>query len=595
VKTILSSNVIGIDTETTGVGRYDVPVGVSVSDGRDSFYGAWGHQNGENNMTLPEVAGLLNDMDSGKTIIMHNAIFDLRMLRAVGVDLMGRHEIVDTSYLAAVLNPYELDYSLGGLAKKFLGEEKPDDELNQRCADAFGGKPKRSAISKGNQVGQAQNYWKAPGTWVREYAEWDAWATYQLWAALWPQIEAAGLGPILALEHAQIPILVRMFETGVRANVEKAEHEYGRIRSELHVLHDEWDRAYDIPLSGPGSKNGLHALWESEGLPFATTKKGNPSIPQSLVNQYAGQSNVARLLKEIRPREKFSTTFLKGYIIDAHERGRIHPSFHPLRGSFGGTVSGRYSSSKPNLQNPPSPKRDREDDPAQQQYGHLFRSMFLPDKGQVWLSADYSQIEYRFFAHYAGGNIRQAFIDNPDIDFHQWCADKAGVPRSDAKNGNFAKLYGAGVGRLASTLGISKAEAERFIAEYDRAIPEAASLYQRAVFKAEQRGYVMTWGGRRSLFPYYRGRYIKTHAALNYLLQGSAADLIKKAMIAVDQAIDWDECKLLLTVHDELNLTCPPGSPWPAIVKEAMEDFELTVPVMTDVEVGENWGYLEAI
>jgi DNA polymerase-1 len=597
MKIPLHSRVIGLDTETTGLGINDVPVGVSLSDGLGySTYLAWGHEGGGNIVTQQQVASFLNEkLEAGTIIAMHNAVFDLRMLLSIGVDLLARHRVVDVGFMAAILNPYELAYTLAALAGKYLGEEKPDDELNARCAEAFGGKPVRSAISKGVQVGQAQNYWRAPAGWVREYAEWDAWATAQLYQHYQPIIERSGLEGILQLELDQMGPLLRMKLTGVPVDVAKAEQHHARISTELNVLEEEWDRAYDVPLKGKGSKTGLIQLWSDQGLPFERTPKGNPSISKALVSEHAPTNEVARLLHEIRPREKFRTTFLGGYILDSHVDGRLHPDFHSVKSPRGGTITGRFSSSNPNLQNPPSPKRDNPEWPEARQYGHLFRSMFLPEEGSEWLSVDYSQIEYRFFAHYAGGAIRDAFNEDPDIDFHQWCADMAGVSRSDAKNGNFAKLYGAGTKRLADTLGITQEEAKQFIAEYDAAIPEAASLFQRAVFKAEQRGYVTTWAGRRSLFPYHRGRYIMTHAALNYLLQGSAADLMKRAIVAVDRVIDWDECKLHLTVHDELNLSHPIGSKWPRLIKEAMEDFELTVPIVADVEVGPNWGNLKGL
>lgn len=578
---------IALDTETTGLGFTDVPVGLSycLPDGQADYL-AWAHQGGSNNVSREQVINWLEDFQPGTIVYFHNAAYDLRMLVNIGVDLIAQGcEIRDTQYMAAISNELEPSYSLGNLAKKKLDRGKSDVALNEWCAEKFGGPATRR--------GQAKNYWRAPAHVVREYAIDDAVLTLAL-ADYYERIMSEDEFSILEVEHGLIPVLHRMYQRGVRVNVKGAQFHYDRIVAEMADLERRWDKITGgVPLSGPGSRKELMKAWKDAGLSFATTARGNRSLTKAVLEDT--QHPMADVLKAYRAREKVSGTFLKGYFLDSHHNGRIHPTFHPLKTDGYGAVSGRFSSSDPNFQNLPAPDRDDPKAPIFDRYGSLIRTLVLPESDEhQWAKLDYSQIEYRFFAHYAGGQIRAAYNDDPDIDFHGWCAETAGVTRSTAKNGNFAKLYGAGVRRLASTLGVGVEEARVFIAEYDKAIPEAARLYNGAMNKAARRGWIMTWGGRKRRFRRSRNRFEGTHAALNALLQGSAADLMKKAMIAVErELVDWDEVVLHLTVHDELDLSIPKGEAGLAFLRKAteiMSDFALSVPIKADAEVGPTWG-----
>ena len=225
--------------------------------------------------------------------------------------------------------------------------------------------------------------------------------------------------------------------------------------------------------------------------------------------------------------------------------------------------------------------------------------MFIPaTDDHQWLKVDYSQIEYRFFAHFAGGNMRKAYNDNPLQDFHQFVMDLTELKRKAAKNVNFAKLYGAGVRKMAFTIGCSMEEAQDIIKVYDQKIPEAKKLIQLAMNRASVRGYIRTWGGRTLRFQRRGQGYDKTFTALNKLLQGSSADLTKKAMIAVDQHIDWDDSRMHLTVHDELDFSVLKGSAGvkkSKELKEVMESFELSVPIVAEAELGPDWGHTAPI
>ena len=205
-----------------------------------------------------------------------------------------------------------------------------------------------------------------------------------------------------------------------------------------------------------------------------------------------------------------------------------------------------------------------------------------------------SQIEFRYLAHYAGGQLARAYNEDPDIDFHQMCAELVGIPRRPAKNINFGIVYGMGKKLMAAKLGVSLHEAALLLEEYHDRLPEVSRLYNRADRRANQRGYIVTWGGRKRRFE-KRGRgYAHTHKALNALLQGSAADLMKKAMISVADGLDWETTPMHLTVHDELDFSVPrekrARARFNRVLREKMEDFQLRVPVVVDIEFGEDWG-----
>ena len=473
---------VAIDTETTGVGVRDVPVGISwaVPDGRAGYL-RWGHQGGGNNVSKQEAVAWAREelRRSDLTVFLHNALFDLRMLANVGANLVlpGGPRIEDTGFMAAVHNELEPGFSLGVLATSKLGYAKSDDDLNRWCAEHFGGRPTRKK--------QAGNYWRAPGHVVEEYATDDAILTLKLADYYAPLIERDRV--VYEMETALIPLLFRMYQAGVPVDENRAKTEYDRMGRELDRLEMVW---HDMTGGvDPASRNDMIDLFRRHGIPLGVTSKGNPSVNVDVLEQ--ADHPITNTLKQIRRLEKMRTTFIKGYILDTAVESRVRPTFHPLRTGKYGTVSGRFSASNPNLQNAPSPDRDEE-------MGTLFRSLFKPESGRQWLKLDFSQVEYRFFAHYAGGQIRDAYQRDPDLDFHQWCADTAGVDRSRAKNGNFAKLYGAGIGRLANTLGVSVDEARTFMTEYDQRIPEAAAFYKKAMQRASRRGYICTWGGGRA-------------------------------------------------------------------------------------------------
>lgn len=571
---------VGVDTETTGLTYDDRPVGISwaTPDGKKGYI-RWGHELGGNNCSKEEAKDWARKelSHSHLTTYYHNAAFDLRMLAYESVFPKARAE--DTGFMAALHNELEPRFSLDALALKYVRQGKSGDALWQWCADTFGGKPTRKS--------QGKNIWRAPGDLVEEYAEDDADLTLRLGDALRPKITDEDLDEVYELETSLIPILLKMHLVGVKVDVDKALALKKEFTAEYIDLQAQWEREFgDVSFT---STPQLAKLFDKLGIPYLYTDKGNPSITADYLDTL--QHPIAFMIRRLKKLKHYRGTFIDSYILEnVDEDGFIHGEFHPLRNDRYGTVSGRFSSGGGlNLQNIPS--RDEEMAPK-------IRGLYVPLDGLQWLRADYSQIEFRYLAHYAGGALREAYVSNPGVDFHQACADLVGIPRKPAKNINFGLVYGMGVKLMAQQLGVSVAEANKLLSEYHSRLPDVKRLYSKADRRAARRGYILTWGGRKRRFRKKGSRYINTHKALNALLQGSAADLIKKAMVAVADGLDWERTPMHLTVHDELDFSVPPGKEGKLFcreLKEKMEDFNLTVPVKVDLELGPDWGHCEEI
>lgn len=599
---------LAFDTETTGLTYLDRPVGISVAAPNGAkTYLRWGHEGGGNNCTVEE-ARRWAEAELNRphlTLYAHNAAFDLRMLAyegqgnhgrpGVGVRL-DRPRVEDTGTMAALLNELEPRFSLGALLEKHVPEfgGKSDEELNAWCAERFGGRPTRR--------GQAKNYWRAPGDIVAPYAEDDALGTIRLAEALFPRVvdHDPSIRHLYDLETSLIPFHLRLHLQGVRVSRNRAERLKGFLNDEYKKAYRRWLDVTDGRKLNPRSPNDMLLLFEENGLPVAYTEKGNPSFSK---DSLAGMNHpVVDVAQELKRLEHYRGTFVDSYLLDNLVDGRIHGEFHPLKNDKYGTVSGRYSSGGAlNLQNIPSR------DPV---LGPRIRGCFVPEReGMRWAKIDYSQIEYRMFAHYAGGNLLEAYED-PDTDFHQMCADLAGIDRDPAKNTNFGLLFGMGQAKLGRQLGLSAEEAEEFFEMYHGRVPEMRRMRDKASRRAATRGYVVTWGGRIRRFRKRGRRYHATHIALNALCQGSAADLIKLAMSRVQDIVDWDHLIPHLTVHDELDFSVDPGAEGMRLLREvqdAMEDpgfqdedpgapfYKPRVPVVADVELGPDWGHLEEV
>ena len=576
---------VGIDTETTGLSFKDRPVGLSIAtpDGQKAYY-AWGHESGGNTHDIRDVRDWLERVQRDNpqlVFVMHNAPFDMRMLAYVGIKITNRVE--DTNIVAALLNELEPSFSLNALGNKYVGQGKSEDALNEWCATHYGGPATRKA--------QAKNYWRAHVSVVAPYAEDDAALTLALYDTLYPNIVRDDLTKIYDIETALLPILLKMHLVGVRVDTEKARRQKVEFAQRYETAHKTWVDTYgDVNAN---STQQLAQLFSRLKLPFETTEAGNPSIDKDFLKTVTHP--VAKQIIELRTLKHYAGTFIDNYILDnVDDEGVIHGEFHALRNDRYGTISGRFSSGGAlNLQNVPA--RDGELAP-------LIRGLFVPYyEDQRWVKFDYSQIEYRYLAHYAGGQLREAYRRDPTQDFHEMVAAMVGIERTPAKTINFGIVYGMGAKKLAASLNRPLDEAQAILELYHGRLPEVRTIYERANRRANTRGWIRTWGQRLRRYapdPMRPGSHLKAHTGLNGLLQGSAADLIKYAMVRIGPLLDWSDSLLHLTVHDELDLSITPGDAGVRKVKEiteAMEDWDLTVPVRADCEVGDDWGHLTEV
>lgn len=614
---------VALDTETKGQGRNVIPVGCSLAtpDGQRRYM-RWGHEAGGNNCTLQQFIrwGRAELTRGDQQYIFFNAPYDVRGLGNIGVEVGGIIE--DAGIVCFLLNEYEESFSLDSLAQKHLGRQKSGQPLYETLARLFGGKPTRKQ--------QAPNIWRGPGDLAEEYAVDDADLTLSLYDAKIQEIWRLGLQQVYQLETMLIPVLNRMYRAGVKIDVPHARKIKQQMEAELVQVTREWDK-----LSGGigfGQRSKLIPFLLGLGIQLPRTVKGQAKFEATGVDNYNGYSvakevlmnlthPVGNMIRRMRKLDHYSGTFIQSYLLEnVDDLGYIFPQFHQVKRSWGGdndetgTITGRFSSSGGlNAQNIPA----RDDELAP-----LIRSMFIPmDEDSLWLKGDYQAIEYRLFAHYAGGQLRQSYIDNPLQDLHAMIASMIfniplaefteGTPRAKkartrAKTINFAKIYGAGPDKMALTIGCSRQEVDEIIEAYNNKVPEAQKLYWKAMNRASTRGFVTTWTGRMLRFQGFgerRKKYWKTYTALNKICQGGSADLTKMAMVEVDQAIDWETTKMHLTVHDELDFSVPKGDAGRRVakdIKDLMEHcadsvYTFTVPIVAELKAGSNWGHTMAL
>jgi DNA polymerase I-like protein with 3'-5' exonuclease and polymerase domains len=409
------------------------------------------------------------------------------------------------------------------------------------------------------------------------------------------------------MEMELLPILIDTRRRGIRVDEEKArslKKEF--VSKEKTILHDiKKQTTLDVDIWAGRS---VAQVFDRIGVDYPRTPKtGEPSFTQNwLVNC---DNPIAQLIRQAREINKFHSTFIDSIQRYVH-KGRIHSEINQLRSDQGGTVSGRLSYSNPNLQQIPA--RNKE-------YGDKIRSLFLPEEGKQWGSFDYSQQEPRIVAHYAI-SVNNAFqrsgaekfveaYKNEEADFHQIVADMAGITRSQAKTINLGLFYGMGKNKLSKELGITKERAEELLRKYGDRVPFVKGLATEVTNSASKFGFIRTVGGRKCRFDMWEpasfgmnkamqyeeakaiyGNNIRrafTYKALNRLIQGSAADQTKQAMINCYKA----GFKPLLQIHDELCFSINEESEITA-VKEIMENAidTLKVPSKVDIALGKSWG-----
>jgi len=566
-------------------------VGVAVSTGDYTGYFPVRHEGGGNLAPNIVFKWLQKQLDTPYiTKVFHNATYDLGWLRHEGITVAGK--IVDTMIAAPLLDENRFSYSLNALGYDYVGSVKSEKML-------------RAAASSWGIDAKAE-LWKLPAKYVGTYAEQDASLTFSLWNILKAEINKKELTHIFELETSLTPLLLDMREKGVRVDLNRAEQTKSILQKREKELLASVKKDTGI-LVEPWVATSVASVLDYYQIPYTTTEKsGQPSITKAFLQ--ACTHEVAHKILKIRELNKASSTFIDSILRYEHN-SRIHCEFNQLRSDDGGTVTGRFSSSNPNLQQIPA--RDPE-------IKQMIRGLFIPEEGDQWGSFDYSSQEPRLLVHYCSllsdhnpnpsvESIVSAYHDS-EVDFHQMVADMASITRKQAKTVNLGIMYGMGQGKLANTLDITKQEAKTLLNSYHDKVPFVKGLADMVASKAARHGQIRTLLGRKCRFdmwepnsfgynkPLKHEEAIKeygpgirrafTYKALNKLIQGSAADQTKKAMVDCYK----EGLVPLLTVHDELCFSISTEEQ-ASRIKEIMETcVDLRVPSSVDQELGGNWG-----
>ena len=585
---------------------------------------------------IDKIWQVLNDkifQNKNITKVFHNAMYDVCWIRAVtGMMIKGR--IVDTMIAASVIDENRFKYSLDALSKDYLDEEKYKYDLQQKTLEWSGGTVKDPMT----------NMHKLPASIVKEYAKQDVNLTYKLWKLFDKKInevlytkddgEQKTCRQIFELETKLFLCLVDMKFKGVRIDVAKAilfgRHLKKRRDQIIKAIESITTIKVDIWAAASIKKLLDHLCIKDYKV---TPKSKMPQLPKDYLRKH--NNKCLRMIAKAREYDKAVNTFIDGLLEYVHD-GRIHADINQIRSDTGGTVTGRFSMSNPNLQQIP----------AKGYIGGKMRELFIPEDGCEWGSFDYSQQEPRIVVHYAiklglpGTESLKDEFNKDDADFHQIVADMANISRKQAKTINLGLFYGMGRVKLQRELGLDQRQAKELFNEYHGRVPFVRQLSQELIAFAKQNKLLFTlhdrfcrfdrwettnkeWNPETNRFnevplytkeqameafkaemldkykenkidpnymDYFERYYTPafTYKALNRLIQGSAADMTKKAMV------DLHEKGIIphIQIHDELCFSITDHEP--ELIKNIMEQtIPLEVKNKVDFESGPNWGTIK--
>ena len=564
-------------------------VGIAVAVQDWSGYYPVAHEGG-GNMDKSMVMKWFQDvLNTEATKIFHNAMYDVCFIKAAGLKIFGK--IVDTMIAGSLVDENRFRYDLGSMGRDYVGRGKNEAVLAE-TAKEWG-------------IDAKSEMYKLPAMYVGAYAEADAQLTLDLWQEMKKEIINQDIEDIFKLETELFPCLVDMRFLGVRVDTEAAYELKQKLLAEekecLRIVQKE--TGVDAQIWAARS---IAQVFEKLHLPFDRTEKTNsPSFTKNFLQNHPHP--MVQKIARAREINKAHTTFIDTIIKHEH-KGRIYAEINQLRSDSGGTVTGRFSYANPNLQQIPA--RNKE-------LGPMIRSLFIPEQDCKWGVFDYSQQEPRLVVHYAAlqnmyavGDVLDAYNDG-DADFHKIVAEMANIPREQAKTINLGLFYGMGKNKLQAELGVNKETAQELFRQYHSRVPFVKQLMDSVMARAQDRGRVRTLLGRLCRFhlwepnqfgihkplphdaalaehgPGIRRAY--TYKALNRLIQGSAADMTKKAMIDLYK----EGITPHIQVHDELDISVESKAHADKI-KEIMESaVQLEVPNKVDYESGPNWGTIK--
>ena len=562
-------------------------VGIAVAVPGRKFYFPIAHGSGSNMDRRRTLEWFKDTMSCPADKIFHNAMYDVCWIRSMGIKINGR--ILDTMIAASLINENKFAYTLNALSWEYLGHGKNEAALIEEA--------------KSRGLDPKADMWKLPPMYVGAYAEKDAELTLELWQKFKSEIIHQDIESIFNLETDLFPCLVDMRFKGVRVDAERASVLKSQLEEQEKNLLLEVKQATGIEPQIWAARS-IAKVFDKLSLTYDTTEKtGSPSFTKNFLSEH--QHPIVQKIAKAREINKAHTTFIDTILRFQH-KGRIHAEINQIRSDAGGTVTGRFSYNNPNLQQLPARNKD---------LGPMIRSLFLPEAGCTWGCFDYSQQEPRLVVHYAAlhkfpsvYDVVDAYNNNVDTDFHQTVADMAKIPRSQAKTINLGLFYGMGKTKLQAELGVTKDKAKELFDQYHNQVPFVKQLMNSASNRAQGHGQIRTLLGRLCRFHLWEpnmfgmhkalpheealrehGPGIKrayTYKALNKLIQGSAADMTKKAMLELYK----EGIVAHIQIHDELDLSVESEAHAKKIIEIMENAVTLEVPNKVDYESGETWG-----
>jgi DNA polymerase I-like protein with 3'-5' exonuclease and polymerase domains len=566
-------------------------VGFAIAvDGWSGYYPI-AHEGGGNMDRQKVLKWIKEVLETPATKIFHNAMYDVCWLKAYGFKINGM--IVDTMVMASLIDENRFSFTLNSISFEFLREVK-DEKALKEAAQSFG-------------LDAKAEMYKLPAMYVGNYAEKDAELTLELFKTLSREIKKQNLENIYQLETELFPCLIEMKFKGVRVDVEKAHKLKQQLNTEEKQLLLEVKKHTGEEVEIWAARS-IAKVFDKLALSYELTSKSKlPSFTKNFLSEHPHPT--IKLIAKAREINKAHTTFIDT-ILKHQYKGRIHADINPIRSDQGGTVTGRFSYSNPNLQQIPARNKD---------LGPMIRSLFIPEVNHKWGCFDYSQQEPRLVVHYAAATEPICFDDsvinivkkfkNDSVDFHQTVADMADISRTQAKTINLGLFYGMGKNKLQAELGLSKVDADNLFNKYHENVPFVKDLMNRTSNHAQESGSIGTLLGRKCRFDkwepntfgmhtpmsyeeaertYGRGRIKRafTYKALNKLIQGSAADMTKKAMLDLYK----EGIIPHIQIHDELDISIESEEQAKKIIEIMENAVTLAVPNKVDFESGDTWG-----
>lgn len=611
------------------------PVGVSIQrPGQKARYFAWSHYSGKNNCSLRDAQNALRSVWKTDALLFHNAKFDVDVAQThMGCGPIPWERVHDTMFLLFLFDPHASSFGLKPSSERLLGIT-PDERdaieewlwahrtqlianfpelTGPRFVDRKTGKP---IITKRSAMGAFIAY--APGDIAGTYANGDTLRTEKLFRYLWPRIADRGMEEAYDRERALMPILLDNERVGVRIDLRPLRKDI-KLYSAASETAEQWLRkklkAPHLNLdSDDDVAEALSRCGVVDDESWTLTATGKRSVSKK--NLLPEMFNDAKVAAALGYRNRLQTClkmFMRPWERQATERPDRHVStnWNQTRGTDSGTRTGRPSTSNPNFLNISKSWHDKDDG-----YEHpkfisslpelpLVRQYILPDDGDIFCHRDYNGQELRLLGHFEDSALMRAYKENPRMDVHdhvrQLIEDIAGLVyhRTQVKITNFRRIYGGGVPATAGALNVSMDIAKQLLEAHGRALPGVKHLSSQIKALAQSGEPIVTWGGRQYYpeepkFDKRYGRHMTyEYKLLNYLIQGSAADVTKEAILRYHRH-PKKQGRFLVTVYDEINVSAADHKQEMKVLRECMESIECDVPMLTDGKTGLNWAKLKA-